>query len=226
MTAVMALSRCAEAGLLLDWAEVLRLATQGQNRLVMEVVPVVDSCRVREYSICPHGPFAELAAVAVGIDCTAEAVALDALGTGRRSQGVVEWHTGLSSAAVGVADSGRGLGIAVAEAVAGLVVGIAAAGREAVVGKTAVAERIAVVGRVAVGRNPAVLAETDSEEMTSYDYCTGAEDSVSADTCSAGTGYLVSEYSMRMGSPRRATPVDFERKDYNYLVLYFAGYMD
>ena len=201
------------------------MAPQGQNRLVMEVVPVVDSCRVREYSICPHGPFAELAAVAVGTDYTAEAAALAALGTGRCSQGVVEWHTGLSSAVVGVADSGGGLGIAVAEAVAGLVVGIAAAGREAVVGRTAVAERIAVAGRVAVGRNPAVLAETDSE-MTSYNYCIGPEDSVSADTCSAGTGYLVSEYSMRMGSPRQAIPVDFERKDYNYLVWYFAGYRD
>ena len=202
------------------------MATQGQNRSVMEVVPVVDSCRVREYSICPHVLFAELAAVAVGIDCTAEAAALAALGTGRRSSGVAGWHTGLSSAAVGVADSDRGLGIAVAEAVAGLVIGTAAAGRAAVVGRIAVAERLAVAGRVAVGRNLAVLAETGSEEMTSYKCCIRAEDSVFADTRSAGTGYLVSEYSTRMGSPRRATPVDFERKDCNYLVWYFAGHMD
>ena len=202
------------------------MATQGQNRSVMEVVPVVDSCRVREYSICPHVPFAELAAVAVGIDCTAEVAALAGLGTGRRARGVAGWHTGLSSAAVGVADSDKDWGIAVAEAVAGLVIGTAAAGRAAVVGRTAVVERLAVAGRAAVGRNLAVLAETGSEEMTSYNYYIGAEDSVFADTRSAGTGYLVSEYSTRMGSPRRATPVDFERKDYNYLVWHFAGHMD
>ena len=208
------------------------MVTQGQDRSVMEVVPVVDSCRVREYSICPHVPFAELAVVAGGIDCTAEAAALAALGTGRRSRGVAGWHTGLSSAAVGVADSDRGLGIAVAEAVAGLVIGTAAAGRAAVVrgtavvGRAAVAERLAVAGRVAVGRNLAVLAETGSEGMTSYNYCIGVEDWDFADTRSADTGYLVSEYSTRMGSPRRATPVDFERKDYNYLVWYFAGHMD
>lgn len=192
----------------------------------MEVVPIVDSCRARVYSICPHVPFAELVEVAVRIDCTAEAAALAALGIGRRWREVAEWHTGLSSAAVGVADSGRGLGIAVAEAVAGFVIGIAAAGRAVVVRRTAVAERLAVAGRVVVGRSPAVLAETGCEEMTSYNYCTGAGNPVLADTRSADTGYLGSEYSMRIGSPRRATPVDSERKDYNYLVRYSAGHMD
>ena len=64
------------------------MATQGQNRSVMEVVPIVDSCRVREYSIYLRVPFAELAAVAVGVDCTAEAAAAAALGTGRRSREV------------------------------------------------------------------------------------------------------------------------------------------
>ena len=105
-------------------------------------------------------------------------------------------------------------------------VGIAVVGRAAVVRKTAVAERLAVAGRVAVGRNLAVPAETGSEEMTSYNHCIRPEDSVFADTCSAGTGYLVSECSTRMGSPRRATPVDSGKKDYNYLVWYFAGHMD
>ena len=204
----------------------LRLATQGQNRSVMEVVPVVDSCRAREYSIYPHVPSAEPAAVAVGIDYTAEVAAVAALGTGRRLRGVVGWHTDLSSAAVGVDESGKGLRTAVAEAVAELVVGIAAVGRAAVVGRTAVAGRLAVPARVAVGTNLAVPAETGPGETTSYNYYTGAEGSVMADTCSAGTGYLVSENSTRMGSPRRATPVDSERKDYNYLVLYLAGHMD
>ena len=204
----------------------IRLAPQGQNRSVMEVVPVVDSYRGRGYSICPHGPSAELAAVAVGIDCTVEVAAVAASGTGRHSLGVVGWHTGLSSAAVGVADSGTGLGIAVAEVVAVVVVGIAVVGRAAVVRKTAVAGRLAVAGRVAVGRNLAVPAETGPEEMMSYNHCISAEDSVFADTCSAGTGYLVSAYSTRMGSPRLATPADFERRDYNYLVWYFAGHMD
>ena len=69
-----------------------------------------------------------------------------------------------------MADYGRGLGTAAAEAVAGLVIGIAAAGRTAVVGRTAVAERLVVAGMVAAGRNLAVLAETGSEEMTSYNY--------------------------------------------------------
>lgn len=202
------------------------MAPQGQNHSVMEVVPVVDSCRVREYSICPHVPSAELAAVAVGIDCTVVVAAIAVLGTGRCSRRVVGWHTGLSSAAVGVADSGKGLGIAVAEVVAGIVVGIAVVGRAAVVGRTAVAGRLAVAGRVAAGRNLAVPAEIGPEEMTSYTHCIEAEDSVFAGTYSAGTGYLVSEYSMRMDSPRRATPVDSERRDYNYLVWYFAGHMD
>ena len=75
-----------------------------------------------------------------------------------------------------------------------------------------------------MGRNLAVPAETGLEEMTSYNHCIAVEESVIADKCSAGTGYLVSEYSTRMGSPRRATPVDSERRDYNYLVWYFAGY--
>ena len=181
----------------------------------MEVVPIVDSCKVREYSICPHGPSAELAVVAVGIDCTVELAAVAVSGTGRCSLRVVGWHTGLSSAAVGVADSGKDLGIAVAEVVAGVEVGIVVVARAAVVGKTAVAGRLAVAGRVAVGRNLAVPAETDPEEMMSYNHCIRAEDSVFADTCSAGTGYLVSAYSTRMGSPRLATPADFERRDYN-----------
>ena len=112
------------------------------------------------------------------------------------------------------------MGTAVAEAVAGLVIGIAAAGR------AAVAERLVVAGMAAVRRNLAVLAETGSEEMTSYNYCIGAEDSAFADICSAGTGYLGSDYSTRMDSPRRATLADFERMDYNYLVWYFAGHMD
>ena len=177
----------------------------------------MDSCRVREYSIYPHVPSAELAAVAVGIDCTVEASAVAASSTEQGSRRVVAWHTGLNFAAVGVADSGRDLGIAVAEAAAGVVVGIAVVGR-AVVGRTAVAGRLAVAGRVAVGRNLAVPAETGPEEMMSHNHCIGIEDSVFADICSADFGYLVSEYSMRTGSPRRATPVDFERKDYNYLV--------
>ncbi len=188
------------------------MPTQGQNRLVMEAVPVVDSCRVREYLICPHVPSAELAAVAVRIDYTVEATAVAASSTGRGSRRVVGWHTGLSFAAVRVADSGRGLGIAVAEVVAGVVVEIA------VVGRAAVAGRLAVAGRVAVRRNLAVPAETGPEEMMAYNRCIGAEDSVFADICSAGTGYLVTEYSTRMGSPRRAIPVDSERRDYNYLV--------
>ena len=118
------------------------------------------------------------------------------------------------------------MGTAVAEAVAGLVIGIAAAGRAAVVGRTAVAERLVVAGMVAVGRSLAVLAETGSEEMTSCNYCIRAEESVFADICSAGTGYLVSECSMRTDSPRLAIPADFERMDYNYLVWRFAGHMD
>ena len=155
--------------------------------------------------------------------------AVAASGTGRRSRRVVGWHMDLSSAAVGVADLDRDLGIAVAEVVAGVVVGIAVVGRAAVEGwfvvavRLAVVGRLAVAGRVAAGMNLAVLAETGPEEMTLYNHCIGVEDSVVADTCSAGTGYLVSEYSTRMGSPRQATPVDSERRDYNYLVLYFAG---
>lgn len=75
----------------------------------MEVVLVVDSCRVREYSIYPHAPSAELVAVALRIDCTVEVAAVAASGTGRRSRRVVGWHTDLSSAAVGAADSGKDL---------------------------------------------------------------------------------------------------------------------
>ena len=152
--------------------------------------------------------------------------AVAASGTGQRSRRVVAWHTGLSSAAVGAADSGKGLGIAVAEVVPGVVPGIGAVGRAAVVGRIAVAGRLAAAGRVAAGRILAVPVETDPEEMMSYNYCIKAEDSEFADICSAGTGYLVSEYSMHMGSPRWATPVDSERRDYNYLVWYFAGQMD
>ena len=156
--------------------------------------------------------------------------AVAASGTGRCSRRVVGWHTDLSSAAVGVADLDRDLRIAVAEVVAGVVVGIAVVGRAVVEGRTAVAGQLVVVGqfavagRFAVGMNLAVLAETGPEEMTSYNHCIEVEGSAVADKCSAGTGYLVSEYSTRMGSPRRATPVDFERRDCNYLVWYFAGY--
>ena len=153
--------------------------------------------------------------------------AVAASGTGRCSRRVVGWHTDLSSAAVEVADPGRdfGIAVAVAEVVAGVVDGVAAVeGRTAVAGRLVVVGQFAVAGRLAVGMNLAVLAETEPEEMRSYNHCIGVEDSVVADTCSAGTGYLVSEYSTRMGSPRRATPVDSERRDYNYLVWYFAGY--
>lgn len=115
---------------------------------------------------------------------------------------------------------------------AGVVAGIAVVGRTAVEGRTAVVRRLVVVGRLAVAgrfavrRILAVPAETGPEEMISCNRCIRAEDSAFDYICSAGTGYLVSEHSTRMGSPGRATPVDSERRDYNYLVWYFAGHMN
>ena len=132
---------------------------KGWNPLIAEAALVVDSCKVPKYSTCQRVLSVEFVAAEAEIAEIVEAAGVAALGTEQDLRRTAGWQKDLNSAAVGLADFGKGSILAAAAEVApGHMVGLAVVGRAA-------AESVAVAGRVAGWRYLAVPAQIELEEM-------------------------------------------------------------